>query len=168
MDNIKELAKEDVVTVFDSSDEGDEIKIDPGDACDVMLQEAEDVVTILGANPENDEVSVTTQNVSDTMLQEAEAVVTILGAAHENDEVNITTQNASDTMLQEAEYVTIIASSDEGGKVSNSNEAGVIMKMKMSLIMEMLKAFDETETGVKGLMVLGLPKIPIIFVRPPE
>ncbi|PIN05844.1 Iron/ascorbate family oxidoreductase [Handroanthus impetiginosus] len=34
--------------------------------------------------------------------------------------------------------------------------------------MEMLKAFDETKAGVKGLTDLGLPKIPKIFVRPSE
>ncbi|PIN16655.1 Iron/ascorbate family oxidoreductase [Handroanthus impetiginosus] len=34
--------------------------------------------------------------------------------------------------------------------------------------MDMLKAFDETKAGVKGLTDLGLPKIPKIFVRPSE
>ncbi|KAI3469744.1 hypothetical protein Pfo_026407 [Paulownia fortunei] len=34
--------------------------------------------------------------------------------------------------------------------------------------MEMLKAFDETEAGVKGLMDSGLLKVPKIFVRPSE
>ncbi|KAI3469745.1 hypothetical protein Pfo_026408 [Paulownia fortunei] len=32
----------------------------------------------------------------------------------------------------------------------------------------MLKAFDETEAGVKGLVDSGLLKVPKIFVRPPE
>ncbi|KAL0414335.1 UNVERIFIED_CONTAM: 1-aminocyclopropane-1-carboxylate oxidase [Sesamum radiatum] len=34
--------------------------------------------------------------------------------------------------------------------------------------MEMLKAFDQTEAGVKGLIDSGLTKIPKIFVRPSE
>ncbi|KAG8382313.1 hypothetical protein BUALT_Bualt05G0064300 [Buddleja alternifolia] len=34
--------------------------------------------------------------------------------------------------------------------------------------MEMLKAFDEIEAGVKGLMDSGLSKIPNIFLRPSE
>ncbi|KAL8048140.1 hypothetical protein ABFX02_07G044200 [Erythranthe guttata] len=34
--------------------------------------------------------------------------------------------------------------------------------------MQMLKAFDETEAGVKGLTDSGLLKIPTIFVRPPD
>ncbi|KAG8370395.1 hypothetical protein BUALT_Bualt14G0112500 [Buddleja alternifolia] len=34
--------------------------------------------------------------------------------------------------------------------------------------MEMLKAFDETEAGVKGLIDSGLSKIPKIFIRPSE
>ncbi|KAL8048136.1 hypothetical protein ABFX02_07G043900 [Erythranthe guttata] len=34
--------------------------------------------------------------------------------------------------------------------------------------MQMLKAFDETKAGVKGLTDSGLLKIPTIFVRPPD
>ncbi|CAA0817443.1 1-aminocyclopropane-1-carboxylate oxidase homolog 1 [Striga hermonthica] len=34
--------------------------------------------------------------------------------------------------------------------------------------MRMLKAFDETKAGVKGLMDSGIRKVPEIFVRPPE
>ncbi|GER52287.1 2-oxoglutarate (2OG) and Fe(II)-dependent oxygenase superfamily protein [Striga asiatica] len=34
--------------------------------------------------------------------------------------------------------------------------------------MRMLKAFDETKAGVKGLIDSGLRKVPEIFVRPPE
>ncbi|XP_051127866.1 1-aminocyclopropane-1-carboxylate oxidase homolog 1-like isoform X2 [Andrographis paniculata] len=45
---------------------------------------------------------------------------------------------------------------------------GVTIQQKNTDRKQMLEAFDETKTGVKGLLDSGLDKIPEIFVRPSE